>query len=226
MTAGVVAFRSVVLLLALSGCALFRKPSPPPAPIARVEIIEDPVPIDWKSVATPADQERLARTAEAWKQGLDSARRFRTGIASEGPLLDPAIALRRAAPSPGPYLCRVIKLGGRPAFATFKAFNCFVEAEGELLTMVKADGSQRPAGRLWTDGDTRMIFLGARSEGTAAPPPYGQDAVRDVAGVLERVEAFRWRLTVPYPQGAREVLDVYELIPYVPQAIDATAARP
>ena len=187
----VVAFASL-LFVSLSGCALFRRP-PPPAPVAQVEIIEDPVPIDWKSVATPADQERLARNAEAWREGLASARRFRTAIDGEGPLLDPGVALPRAAPSPGPYLCRVVKLGGRRAFATFKAFNCFVEAEGELLTMVKADGSQRPAGRLWADGDTRMIFLGARSEGAAAPPPYGEDAMRDVAGILERVEAFRWR---------------------------------
>lgn len=219
-----VAFASV-LLVSLPGCAPVRQPAPPPPP-ASVEVIEDPVPTDWKSVATPADQERLSLLAEAWRQGLESARRFRSGIAAEGPLLDPAIALPRAAPSPGPYLCRVIKLGGRPAFASFKSFNCFVEAEGELLTMVKADGTQRPAGRLWPDGDTRMVFLGALSRGNEPPPPYGSDATRDVAGILERVEPFRWRLSVPNPQDARELLDVYELIPYVPQAVDAAPTRP
>lgn len=223
MKAGV-AFGSLLILF-LPGCALFRKEPPPPPP-AHVEIIEDPVPIDWKSVATPADQERLSRHAEAWRQGLESARRFRSAIGAEGPLLDPATALPRAAPSPGPYHCRVVKLGGRPALAAFKAFNCFVEAEGELLTMVKSDGTQRPAGRLWPDGDTRMIFLGALSQGNNPPRAYGEDATRDVAGVLERVEPFRWRLSVPYPQGAREVLDVYELVPFVPQPLDGGRLRP
>lgn len=211
-----VAFRVLALLLLLSGCAWFRGKGPPP-PAASVELIEDPVPLDWRQVITPADRDRLDRFEQAWTAGLAAAARFRSAIAAEGPLLDPAQALPRAAPSPGPYLCRVIKLGGRPAFQIFKAFTCFVEAEGELLTMVKADGSRRPAGRLWPDGDNRMIFLGADGIG-ASPPPYGDDAGRDVAGRLERIEPFRWRLAVPYPHGGREVLEIYELVPLIPGA--------
>ena len=92
--------------------------------------------------------------------------------------------------------------------------------------MVKADGTQRPAGRLWADGDNRMIFLGGLSRGNDAPPPYGSEAAQNVAGVLERVEPFRWRLTVPFPQGSPAMLDVYELVPYVPQPLDAAPARP
>lgn len=213
MTGGV-AFRCVVLLLPLlSACASMRAREP--LPPAQVEIIEDPVPIDWRSVATSADQERLADTEEAWREGLDSASRFRSVIAAEGALLDPSVALPRVMPTPGPYLCRIIKLGGRPAFTSHKAFNCFVEAEGELLTMVKQTGTQRPAGRFWTDSDTRLVFLGALSRGEDAPPPYADDARRDVAGYLERVGPFRWRLAVPYPADG-PVLDVYELVPLVP----------
>ncbi|HYZ47766.1 MAG TPA: DUF4893 domain-containing protein, partial [Sphingomonas sp.] len=199
---GAVAFRVPLLALPLlAGCAVARHEAPPPKPAGQVEVIEDPVPIDWKSVVTPADQDRLARAEEAWRQGLAAAARFRAAIAAEGALLDPAAALPRAAPSPGPYLCRVVRLGGRPAFAAFKAFDCFVEAEGELLTMVKASGTQRPAGRLWADGDTRMVFLGALSRGQEAPPPYAANEQRDVAGFLERIGPFRWRLAVPFPTG-------------------------
>ena len=216
MTGGT-ALRILLLSPLLASCALFSKPAPP-QPIARVEIIEDPVPIDWRSVVTPADQDRLARTEEAWTSGLAAAARFRSAIAAEGPLLDPAAVLPRAAPSPGPYLCRVVRLGGRPAFAAFKTFNCFIEAEGELLTMVKANGTQRPAGRLWPDGDTRMIFLGGLSAGDAPPPPYGEAAERDIAGQLERVEPFRWRLVVPFPRSGGATLEVYELVPLIPGA--------
>ena len=193
----------VFLLLAVpsvSGCAWFRAPAPAvPKPQPHVEIIEDPVPIDWKSVATPADQDRLARAEEAWRQGLAAAARFRTAIATEGPLLDPAVSLARAAPSPGPYRCRIVRLGGRPALAAFKPFDCYVDAEGELLTMTKATGTHRPAGRLWPDSDTRMVFLGALSRGSEPPPAYGAEDRNDVAGRLERIGPFRWRLAVPFP---------------------------
>jgi len=216
MTSGVALRMMIVALPLLSGCALFRPPEPPPHP-AVVEILDDPVPIDWKSVATPDDQDRLARAKEAWRQGLAAASRFRTAVEEEGALLDPEAALPRAGPSPGPYFCRVLKLGGRARFAAFKPFHCYIEAEGELLTMVKADGSQRPAGRLWADGDTRQIFLGALGTGDASPPPYGETPELDVAGILERVGPFRWRLIVPYPQNGA-IMDIYELVPLIPGA--------
>ena len=212
---GDVAFRTPFLLVPLlAGCAAMKTPAPP-LPAAQVEIIEDPIPIAWKEVATGEDQDRLARVEDAWRQGLVAAARFRTAVGGEGPLLDPKVALPRAAPSPGPYRCRIIKLGGRAGFAAFKPFDCFVEAEGELLTMVKGSGTQRPAGRLWTESDARLIFLGALSVGGAPPPPYAEHSASDVAGVLERVDAFRWRLAVPWPRDGGVVLDIYELVPAV-----------
>lgn len=212
---GDVAFRIPALLLPflIEGCAAMT-PARPPALAPRVEVIADPIPIAWKEVITPADQARLGRIGEAWEKGLAAAARFKAAMHDEGPFLDPAVALPRAAPSPGPYRCRVVKLGGRAGFAAFRPFDCFVEAEGELLTMVKGSGSQRPAGRLWTDSDTRQIFLGALAIGNAAPPPYAANAQRDIVGFLERVDAFRWRLAVPFPQDGA-MLDIYELVPAV-----------
>lgn len=214
----------VLLVLALAaGCAK-RTPPPPvsaaaPPPAPTVEIINDPVPLDWRSVITDADKARLARLDEAWTRGLEATRRrYRKVVTEEGPLLDPAGALARPAPPPGPYLCRVIQLGGyRAAYATFKPWNCYVEAEGELLTIVKQTGSQRPAGRLWADGDNRLVFLGGLGLGRdREPPPYAERPERDMAGYVERVAPFRWRLVVPFPQNGGTI-DVYELVPIAPE---------
>jgi hypothetical protein len=213
---GRVAFVLLMLLApALPGCSMFRAQPAPSAPVATVEVVEDPVPLEWKTVATARDQQRLATMAEAWGTALTAARRYRGAIREEGPLLDPEAALPRAAPTPGPYYCRVVKLGARPALMAFRPFHCFVEAEGELLTLVKAGGSQRPAGRLWAESDTRMVFLGAMGIGDEEPPAYGEDESRDIAGHVERIGPFRWRLVVPDP-GDGAILDVYELIPFVP----------
>ena len=66
-------------------------------------------------------------------------------------MLQPRSALARPAPTPGSYFCRLIKLGKTTdkavAFERFKPFFCYVEVEGDLLTIVKQTGSQRPAGR-------------------------------------------------------------------------------
>lgn len=212
---GNVASRALIAALSiLAGCAKMDRPSEP-LPPSVVDVIEDPVPLDWRSIVTPDDQDRLARIEEAWREGLSAAVRYRSAIRREGELLDPEIALPRAAPTPGAYLCRVVKLGGRPAFVAYKAFHCFVDAEGELLTMVKASGTQRPAGRLWTESDTRQIFLGALSTEEDAPPSYGETAAVDVAGIIERIGPFRWRMAVPFPQDGA-ILDIYELVPLIP----------
>lgn len=215
---------AILAFALLSACAAQRTP-PVPAAQPQVEVIEDKVPVDWRAVVTEADKQRLSRLDEAWAQGLASASRFRSAIAAEGALLDPAAALPRAAPSPGPYLCRVVKMGGRPAFAAFKPFNCYVDAEGELLTMVKATGTLRPAGRLWADSDSRLVFLGGLAEPGKEPPPYSDDQTSNVAGYLERIGPFRWRLAVPYPQGGG-ILDVYELKPLIEGSVDVVQARP
>ncbi len=128
----------------------------------------------------------------------------------------------RPAPTPGSYNCRLIKLGKAsakgPAFERFKPFFCYVEVEENLLTIVKQTGSQRPAGRLWEDdAATRLIFLGSLALGNEEQPlAYGDDPKRDMAGVLERIGPFRWRLVIPWPQSNSK-LDVFELTPVADQ---------
>jgi hypothetical protein len=147
---------------------------------------------------------------------------FRDEIRAEGKLLNPDSALARPAPTPGSYSCRMDRLGrqgGRgPAFQKFKPFFCYVEVEGQLFTIVKQTGSQRPAGRLWEDDNAnRLIFLGTLALGSEEEArAYGDDPRRDMAGVFERIGPFMWRLVIPYPQNGAK-LDVFELTPVAEQ---------
>jgi hypothetical protein len=204
-----------LLVLAASGCVTQQKQ--PTA--ARIVIEPEAKSAAWMSVATPADESRLGRVGLAWASALAEAKRTNPGdVRSEGKLLEPRAGLAAPAPTPGSYNCRLIKLGraGRrgPAFERFKPFFCYVEAEGELLTIVKQTGSERPAGRLWQDDmPNRLIFLGSLALGNEEQPlAYGDDPKRDMAGVMERIAPFRWRLVIPWPQGTSK-LDVFELTP-------------
>ena len=178
----------------------------------------------WMEVASTEDASRIQRIGSAWLAALAEARLggFRSEVAAEGDLLRPSAALARPAPTPGSYECRLIRLGRytqktRP-FEKFKPFFCYVEVDGDLLTIVKQTGSQRPAGRLWEDDTpTRLIFLGSVALGNEEQPlAYGENHGRDMAGVFERIGPFRWRLVIPWPRGQSK-LDVFELTPVAEQ---------
>jgi hypothetical protein len=204
-------------LTSLSGCAT--KPQLPPGVHPTVEVGPPLKSEAWKGVATAADQDRLARIGLAWQESLDDADKTNgADVRRERKLLQPRAALPRPDPTPGSYNCRLIKLGKATpkskAFETFKPFFCYVQVEGDQLTIVKQTGSQRPSGRLWQDDDpTRLIFLGSLALGDeTAPLAYGDDPKRNMAGVLERIAPFKWRLVIPWPQSTSK-LDVFELTP-------------
>jgi hypothetical protein len=204
-------------LLAISACE-----TPPKATVGARPSVEVGAPLKssvWKSVATAADEDRLARLGLAWQEALDEAKATNAAdVRREGGLLLPRSALQRPDPTPGSYNCRLIKLGKATpksrGYETFKPFFCYVEVEDDLLTIVKQTGSQRPAGRLWADDDSkRLIFLGSLALGDETTPvAYGDDPKRDMAGTLERIGPFRWRLVIPWPQSTSK-LDVFELTP-------------
>lgn len=204
-------------LALLAGCAT--KPKLPPGITPSVEVGPPPKSDEWKGVATAADQDRLARLGLAWQEALADARKSNPAeVSREAKLLLPRSGLPRPAPTPGSYNCRLITLGKATpkakGFESFKPFFCYVEIEGDQLTIVKQTGSQRPAGRLWEDDDpNRMIFLGSLTLGDEEQPlAYGDDAKRNMAGVLERIAPFRWRLVIPWPQSDSK-LQVFELTP-------------
>jgi hypothetical protein len=210
-------FGSLAALALVAGCTT--KPKPRPGVVPSVEV-GAPLKSDaWKAVATAADEDRIARMGLAWQEALADARKTNeSDVRREGVLLRPRAALPRPAPTPGSYNCRLIKLGKATAkskpYESFKPFFCYVEVEDDLLTIVKQTGSQRPAGRLWEDDDpNRLIFLGSLALGDAQTPvAYGDDPKRDMAGVLERIAPFKWRLVIPWPQSTSK-LDVFELTP-------------
>lgn len=208
----------------LAGCADLglSRGSPPPRPTA---VALPPTKSDvWQQVANAPDVDRLRRLPMAWSEGLAEARAGRFGVAirEEGDLLRPGAALARPAPTPGSYNCRLVRLGKSapraPALVRFKPFFCYVDVEGELLTVVKQTGTERPAGRLWEDDTTtRLIFLGTLALGEReAAKAYGADAKRDMAGVFERIGPMRFRLVLPYSITGSKV-DVYEMTPVAEQ---------
>jgi hypothetical protein len=210
---------ALLLALAATACTTGNKP----------QIVAGPVPTAatkgdlWRGLATDADKDRLARISTAWAQGLADARdHSRKEVLAEGALLKSVAGLPRPAPTPGSYNCRLLRLGSKtgktPGFEKFKPFFCYVEVEGDLLTIVKQTGSQRPAGRLWEDDNPdRLIFLGSLALADEEQPlAYGDNPKRDMAGVFERVAPFRWRLVIPWPQGPSK-LDVFELTPVADQ---------
>ena len=208
-----------MVALAVVATSCVPKPNPTAEVTPQVEVRLPLKSEVWKQVATDADEDRVARLGLAWQEALADARKgYADEIRREGVLLRPRSSLARPSPTPGSYNCRLIKLGratpkARP-YETFKPFFCYVEVEGDLLTIVKQTGSQRPAGRLWADDDsTRLIFLGSLALGDEQQPlAYGDNPKRDMAGVFDRIGPFKWRLVIPWPQSTSK-LDVFELTP-------------
>jgi len=212
-------FTGGALVAAASLGACQTKPAIPPGVHPTVEVGAPLTSGVWKAVATEADEDRLGRLGLAWQEALAEANKSdASDVRKERKLLIPRAALPRPEPTPGSYNCRLIKLGRATAkdkpFESFKPFFCYVEVEGDLLTIVKQTGSQRPAGRLWEDDDPdRLIFLGSLGLGDEEQTlAYGDDPKRDMAGVIERIGPFKWRLVIPWPQSTSK-LDVFELTP-------------
>ena len=166
------------------------------------------------------DRERLRDWRKAWTEGLAAGRTTdAAGIGAEGVLLDPDAALTGAAPLPGEYRCRTLKIGagseGLLNYVAYPAFTCRIEPPGPEGTMgfTKLTGSQRPIGRLFPDRERRMIFLGTNQLGDEKGiMRYGRDTDRDMIALLERIGERRWRLVFPYPHF-ESVVDVIELVP-------------
>lgn len=197
----------------LAGCA-----TPPRRLVPSVQI-EAPHGPEWQSIATPADQALIAALDANWTTARAALKgRAARRMASEGALLDPRAALVLPAMSPGPYRCRLVRIGGRRGYATYAPDFCYVDGNGKGVSLTKQTGDNLPGGWLHADSDRRLVFLGSlRDRGENAAPPYGGTPARDIAGVVERVGPFRWRLVLTKARKGA-LLDVYELVPFVPVA--------
>jgi hypothetical protein len=201
----------LLALLPLAGCALVK----PPGPQAVLPHADEP----WRALATEDDHQRLRDWRDSFVAGLDAAKKAGGGgdVAREGALLDPDAALPEAAPPAGGYRCRVLKVGRQdsqpPGVVAYPAVPCRIGAEARTMTFQMLAGPQRPVGRLFTETNRRMVFLGTLQVGDERGTlRYGDDEQRDAAGFLERIGDRRWRLLFPRPHFESD-LDVVELVP-------------
>ena len=178
-----------------------------------------PAAASWRTIATDHDRERARKWRTAWVRAIAKARAggHSAEVAKEGILLEPDAALRGAAPPAGDYRCRVLKVGSQSKglldYVAYPHFDCRISAGAGATDFVKLTGSQRPVGRLFPDGDRRMVFLGTLQLGDERGNlRYGHDRQRDMIGLLERIGDRRWRLAFPYP-AFESTLDVIELVP-------------
>lgn len=204
---------SIAALLSLGACAAHR----PAQSASAVAVAPEPPRSAWRGRALPEDAARIDAIEGTWRAALaEVTRGKRAALAAEGPLVDGMAALDHPALPPGAYKCRLLRVGegaGRGGVTAFPSFFCNIGTGGEdgALSFSKQTGSDLPAGWLHADGDHRYVFLGARqAKAGDTSLVYGADRAKDVAGVVERIGPFRWRLTVP---SAPAKLDVYELTP-------------
>ncbi|WP_158703124.1 DUF4893 domain-containing protein [Allosphingosinicella vermicomposti] len=171
---------------------------------------------EWRVQATEDDRDRLRRWRSAFVEGLTQARAEGHGaaIAAEGALLDPDAAIPFVDIPPGDYRCRTLKVGGAYlSYVAYPYFNCRIHKADGKMHFTTLDGSQRPIGILYPDGDTRRIFLGTLQLGDEQRSfRYGDDRERDMAGILDRLDERRWRLLLPYPRF-ESTIDVIEIVP-------------
>lgn len=209
--------------LPLAACAT----TPKRVAIAQPAVVIGGEPDGWDLTATPADRARIAALPAMWAAARAGVpRRLATKLHDEGALLDPAAALEAPTLPPGPYHCRLVRFGGRAGLASYAPDFCYVEVDKDSLAFTKQTGTNLPVGWLFPDTDHRQIFLGTfKLPGRAAATRYGENPLSDVAGVVERVAPFRWRLVLTRA-GKGATLDIYELVPVTPLVPGAKPAVP
>lgn len=196
-------------LLTLAGCAQFRS-SP--------GVVVQPT-LDWRSMATLSDRDRLRDWRSAFVDGLRAARAagHSADLEREGVLLEPDAALGGGPIPNGAYRCRVIKVGAKSEgmlnYIAYPAFDCRIQQAGHVQDFAKLTGSQRQVGSIFPGDALRQVFIGTLVLGDEARAMrYGRDTQRDVAGFVERIGPSRWRLIMPRPHFESQI-DVMELVP-------------
>ncbi|HEX6375415.1 MAG TPA: DUF4893 domain-containing protein [Allosphingosinicella sp.] len=187
-----------LIALAAGGCQSMASRAPGvPRPGVSVEATEA-----WRRIASARETAALDGLAARWSQALAASRAagLSRRIAAEGALLIPGTGLARAAPAPGSYRCRFVRLGGRRWAGSAPGF-CYVGVEAGQLSLATELRGLRLGGYLWdAKGGNRLVFLGAAvPAGAKTAPAYGDDSAADSAGLLERTGEFRYRLAVPEP---------------------------
>jgi hypothetical protein len=199
-------------VVAMVGVAACQRVPPPAAEAPRPSVtVEEAEP--WRRIASARDSAALDALASGWDRALAAARAagLARRVAAEGPLLVPGARLPRAAPTPGTYRCRYVRLGVRKWTASAQAY-CYVGVEAGQLSLATELRGLRLGGYLWEiKSHERLVFLGAAAPaGSKTAPAYGDDPAADSAGLVERIGDFRYRLVLPEraPGGGLVVVDL------------------
>jgi hypothetical protein len=198
----------------LAGCANKTVCPPPDPAVAGHSKLPD-----WHDVITDPDHERLRAWRQSLVNALNGARAAGHGaeIDKAGVLLDPDAGVEDATLPVGFYNCQVVKLGAKAPsttqYVTMPMHRCEVRPSDDITRLIQRDGLQRPSGRLYPDGPSRMIFLGTMVlADETLPIVYGRDADRNMVGVLQRIGDKRWRMLLPSPSWEAQS-DVMDLTP-------------
>ncbi|UVO52108.1 DUF4893 domain-containing protein [Sphingomonas sp. SUN019] len=218
-----------IIALALLGPTLVGCATRPNALDMGATVAIEPTKADraWRKVAVEGDQLLVDGLHDRFARARAALPRRAVRMASdEGPLLDPAAAQTLPALPPGPYYCRLVRLGGRRGVASFAPDLCYVAPAKDALAFSKQTGSNLPEGYIYDDGDSRAVFLGTfRTAGEPEGGGYGAATGENIVGIVERVSSFRWRLILSRA-GGDGALDMYELVPVPPQVPGAKPAVP
>ncbi|HYW14552.1 MAG TPA: DUF4893 domain-containing protein [Allosphingosinicella sp.] len=190
--------RLVYCLAILAGAAACQTAPPGARAPATKAVVEEAE--AWRSVASERDAAALDGISSRWSGALAAGRAANLSrrIAAEGDLLTPDARLARAAPAPGSYRCRFVRPGGRRWVSSAQGF-CYVGVESGQLSLATELRGLRVGGYLWEPkGGDRLVFLGgAVPVGARTAAAYGDNPSRDLAGLVERIGEFRYRLTLP-----------------------------
>jgi hypothetical protein len=109
----------------------------------------------------------------------------------------------------GNWQCRTIKAGGLGPLVVYGWFKCKVSDDGSGWMLEKISGSQRTKGRFYTDGDSRLIYLGSGFVSGEKPKAYGRGPDTDQVGYAFRSGQAEWRIEFPAPRYESK-LDIIE----------------
>ncbi len=160
---------------------------------------------------TAADKARLAAYGETRHQALGEARAG--GTAADLAVLDAAVAPAPVAFSgldvTGNWQCRTIKVGGLLPLVVYDWFKCRVSNDGPGWMLEKVSGSQRTKGRLYTESERRLIYLGSGFVAGEPAKPYGSGPKNDKVGYAFLAGPKSWRIEFPAPYYESK-LDILE----------------
>ena len=181
--------RRVLIAAAIAGLALT------PLPAAATGEIEGLITDHDRSRLAAFDVTRAEAVLEAHTQG---------GALADIGMLDEILARQPVSfegfDMTGDWQCRTIKVGGPAALVVYSWFRCKVTDDGSGWRLEKISGSQRTAGRFFTESDTTLTYLGSLYIADGASPAYGSGPDSDQVGRVFRSSADRWRIEFPAPR--------------------------